>query len=236
MAHDIKVLFFDVFGTVVDWRSGIIRALARFGEAKGIAADWAAVADAWHGLYRPAMDAVRSGRRPWANLDVLHRESLVSILPRFGIEDLPETDIDALMLAWRRLDPWPDSVDGLARLKSRFIIATLSNGSVAILVHMAKHAGLPWDAVLGAETARAYKPDPAAYLANAALLGAAPGEAMLVAAHNYDLAAAQALGFKTAFIARPAEHGPGQTKDLKPEGDWDMAADSLTALAERLGC
>ena len=233
---DIKVLFFDVFGTVVDWRSGIVGQLEAFGRAKGVRADWAELADAWRGLYHPAMRAVRKGERGWANLDELHRETLVEVLPRFGIDDVSEAEIDRLVRAWHRLDAWPDSVPGLTRLKRRFVLSTLSNGTVALLVNMARHAGLPWDAPLCSETARAYKPDPRAYLHNAELLQVAPAEAMLVAAHNYDLKAAQRLGFKTAFVARPTEYGPGQTRDLVPEGGWDVVARSMEEVADRLGC
>jgi len=233
---DIKVLFFDVFGTVVDWRSGIVRQLEAFGRDKGIEADWAEFADAWRALYHPAMRAVRKGERGWANLDELHRETLVEVLPRFGIDGPSAAEIDRLVRAWHRLDPWPDSVPGLTRLKRRFVLSTLSNGTVALLVNMARHAGLPWDAPLCSETARAYKPDPRAYLANVELLQVAPAEAMLVAAHNYDLRAAQRLGFKTAFVARPSEYGPGQTRDLAPEGEWDIVAGSMEELADRLGC
>jgi 2-haloacid dehalogenase len=232
----LKVLFFDVFGTVVDWRGGVTRQLEEFGRAKRIEADWPAFADAWRGLYHPAMRAVRKGERAWANLDELHRETLVEVLPRFGIAGLSDAEIEDLVHVWHRLDAWPDSVPGLTRLKRRFVLSTLSNGTVALLVQMAKHAGLPWDAVLCSETARAYKPDPRAYLANAELLQVAPSDAMLVAAHNYDLKAAQRLGFKTAFVARPTEYGPGQTRDLAPEGDWDVVAGSMEELADRLGC
>lgn len=232
----IKVLFFDVFGTVVDWRSSVIRELTEFGRAKGIEADWTAFTDAWRGLYRPSMEEVRSGRRPWVNLDTLHRESLLTLIDRFGIADLDEDDIDHLTRAWHRLDPWPDTVPGLTRLKSRFIISTLSNGTVALLVNMAKRAGLPWDAVLGSETARAYKQMPEAYLRNAALIGQPPERCMLVAAHNHDLKGAAAVGFRTAFVCRPTEYGPHQSKDLAAEETWDFIADSMTGLADRLGC
>ncbi len=233
---DIKALFFDVFGTVVDWRTSIIRELKAFELAKGVSADWTQFADDWRGLYQPSMDGVRRGDREWRNLDALHRESLITLLSRYAIQGLDEAEIDHLNKAWHRLDPWPDTVPGLTRLRSRYILATLSNGNVALLVAMAKRAGLPWDAVLGAEPARAYKPMPACYLRNAALLGLEPDQCMLVAAHNDDLAAAQALGFHTAFVARPTEYGAAQTKDLKAEGDWDLVADSMTGLADQLGC
>ncbi|HEX2257867.1 MAG TPA: haloacid dehalogenase type II [Afifellaceae bacterium] len=235
-AADIKVLFFDVFGTVVDWRTGVVRQLEEFGRTKGYEADWAEFADAWRAHYHPAMRAVRKGERGWANLDELHRETLIEVLPRYGIESLSDAEIESLVRVWHRLDAWPDSVPGLTRLKRRFVLSTLSNGTVALLVSMARHAGLPWDAVLCSETARAYKPDPRAYLENAAFLQVAPAEAMLVAAHNYDLRAAQRLGFRTAFVARPTEYGPGQTRDLEPEGERDFVAGSMEELADRLGC
>lgn len=235
-ASGIQVLFFDVFGTVVDWRASIIAELDAFGRDRGIEADWVQFADAWRGLYHPSMEEVRSGRRPWVNLDVLHRESLLTLLDRHRIEGLSEDEIDWLNRAWHRLDPWPDTVPGLARLKRAFVLSTLSNGTVGLLVAMAKRAGLPWDAILCSETARAYKQTPEAYLRNAALIGAAPDRCMLVAAHNHDLKAAAAVGFRTAFVCRPTEYGPGQTRDLGPEEDWDYVAASMTDLAEQLGC
>jgi 2-haloacid dehalogenase len=230
-----QALLFDVFGTVVDWRSSLIDDLGRFGAGKGIAADWAAFADDWRALYQPAMDEVRSGRRPWTTLDVLHRESLDKLLVKYGIAGLEEADKDHMNRVWHRLRPWPDAVSGLQRLKARFIIGTLSNGNVGLLTRMAKHAGLPWDVILGAETARAYKPLPQAYLASAALLNLEPGQVMLVAAHNGDLAAAAAAGLRTGFVARPTEHGPHQRRDVQAERPWDVVAPSFTALAEALG-
>jgi len=182
------------------------------------------------------MDEVRSGRRPWTKLDDLHRESLDKLLVQFGIKGLSEPEIDHLNRAWHRLEPWPDSVPGLSRLKKKFVLATLSNGNVALIVNMARYGGLPWDAVLGAEVARYYKPQPEAYLTTAALLGLPPGECMMVAAHNGDLAAASAVGLRTAFVPRPSEHGPGQAKDVKPARDWDVVASDFVDLAARLGC
>lgn len=239
MAHlaHVKALLFDVFGTVVDWRTSIARDLAAFGAGHRISGiDWVRFTDDWRALYQPSMDEVRSGRRPWTILDVLHRESLVTLLARHGIAGLSAADIDHLTCAWHRLDPWPDSVEGLTRLKSRFIIGPMSNGNVGLLTRMAKHAGLPWDVILGAETARAYKPLPESYLRNAALLNLEPGEVMLVAAHNNDLRAAQDAGLATGFVARPAEHGPGQTKDVVATGAWDVIADSIVGVAEAMGC
>ncbi|MGD9867887.1 MAG: haloacid dehalogenase type II [Hyphomicrobiales bacterium] len=234
--EDIKALFFDVFGTVVDWRGSIVRELTRFGETKGVEADWAEFADAWRALYQPSMEEVRSGHRPWVKLDQLHRESLITLLVRFGIQRLTEQEIEQVNTAWHRLDPWPDSVAGMERLRSKYILSTLSNGNIALLVNMARRAGLPWDVILGAETAQAYKPLPECYLRNAALLGLEPEQCMLVAAHNDDLAAAQKLGFHTAFVCRPGEHGPAQTKDLKATGDWDIEAQSFLELASDMEC
>jgi 2-haloacid dehalogenase len=233
---DVQALLFDVFGTVVDWRSSLIDDLARFGAGKGVKADWAAFADDWRGLYQPAMDEVRTGRRPWTILDVLHRESLDKLLVKYALTGLSEADKDHVNKVWHRLKPWPDTVEGLRRLKSRYIIGTLSNGNVGLLTRMAKHAGLPWDVVLGAETARAYKPLPQAYLASAELLNLAPSQVMLVAAHNGDLAAAAGCGLRTAFVARPAEYGPHQKRDFKADRDWDVVTDSFTALAKAMGC
>ncbi len=234
--QNVHALTFDVFGTVVDWRSSLIREGEALGRKKGFGVDWAKFADAWRGLYQPAMDEVRSGRRAWTKLDDLHRESLDKLLVQFGIQGLSEREIDHLNRAWHRLDPWPDSVPGLTRLKKKFVLATLSNGNVALMVNMARHGGLPWDTVLGAEVARHYKPQPEAYLTTASLLGLAPSECMMVAAHNGDLAAASAVGLRTAFVPRPNEHGPGQAKDVKPAREWDVIASDFVDLAARLGC
>jgi 2-haloacid dehalogenase len=233
---EVAALTFDVFGTVVDWRGSIARELrSQFGR-RGIERDWEAVADRWRALYQPAMEEVRRGRRPWTRLDDLHRDNLRVVLDEFGLAGLQETEIEHLNRAWHRLDPWPDAVDGLTRLRRRFILATLSNGNVALLVNMAKRAGLPWDAILGAEVARAYKPMPEAYLCTADLLGLQPDQCMMVAAHNDDLRAARALGFRTAFVARPTEHGPKQTRNLRAEHAFDVVASDFLDLADRLGC
>jgi 2-haloacid dehalogenase len=232
----IKALVFDVFGTVVDWRTSIIQELEAFGAQKGISADWAAFTDDWRALYQPSMEEVRAGRRPWTILDVLHRESLEKLLTKYGIDGLSEEEKDHINKVWHRLKPWPDSVPGLHRLKARYLIGTLSNGNIGLLAWMAKNAGLPWDVILGAEPARAYKPLPEAYLRTAKILGLRPEQMMLVAAHNDDLAAAAAQGYATAFVARPTEYGPHQTKDLKAEREWDVVTDSFLGLAEVLGC
>jgi 2-haloacid dehalogenase len=233
---EVAALTFDVFGTVVDWRSSIARELRGFFGPRGIERDWEGVADRWRALYQPAMEEVRRGRRPWVRLDDLHRENLTVVLDEFGLAGLQDFEIEHLNRAWHRLDPWPDAVEGLTRLKRRFILATLSNGNVALLVNMARRAGLPWDAILGAEVARHYKPQREAYLTTAALLGLRPEQCLMVAAHNGDLAAASSFGLRTAFVPRPAEHGPGRKADVEPAREWDVIADSFEDLATRLGC
>ena len=232
----VKALVFDVFGTVVDWRSSIIDELTAFGKSRGLNADWVKITDEWRGLYQPSMEAVRSGKRPWTILDVLHRESLDILLDRHGLGAVTSEDREFLTRAWHRLRPWPDVVAGLTRLKSRYIIGTLSNGNVGLLTRMAKHSGLPWDVVLGAETARAYKPMPEAYKSAAVLLNLPPSEVMLVAAHNGDLAAAVDAGLKAGFVARPTEYGPHQKVDFKADRAWDVVADDFGDLATKMEC
>ncbi|TKT77635.1 haloacid dehalogenase type II [Aquamicrobium sp. LC103] len=238
MALDgVRALVFDVFGTVVDWRGGVAREAEPFLERHGAEEiNPTAFADAWRRLYSPAMEEIRSGRRPFTRLDVLHRENLEAILPEFGIDpaSVPVSALDELNLAWHRLDPWPDAVAGLTRLKARRIIAPLSNGNIILMLDMAKRSGIPWDAILGAEVAQAYKPMPEAYLRTADVLAMRPEEICLVAAHNDDLAAARACGLRTAFVPRPTEHGPAQTTDLHADGDWDVVAGDFIELAERL--
>lgn len=232
---DVKAMVFDVFGTVVDWRTSVAAEVAAAARAVGVATDGFALADAWRGAYAPSMDRVRRGAMAWANIDALHRASLDALLPAHGLAALEEGARADLTLAWHRLHPWPDSVAGLARLKRRLVIGTLSNGNVALLVNMAKFAALPWDVVLSAELFRHYKPDPETYDGAAALLGLAPGQVMLVAAHNADLQAARARGLATGFVPRPTEYGPAQSKDLRAEEAWDVVAPDFCALAERMG-
>ena len=233
---DVRALTFDVFGTVVDWRGSIIREGERLGRAKGLAVDWGRLADAWRAGYAPAMDRVRRGDLPWAKLDALHRMILDELLPAFGLEGrLTPDDLARLNLVWHRLTPWPDSVEGLARLRSRYVVATLSNGNVSLLVNMARHAGLPWDCILSAELVKHYKPDPEVYLMAADLLGLAPEAVMMVAAHKPDLRAAQAVGFRTAYVPRPLEFGPDVVPDTTPEPSFDLVATDFTDLAVRLG-
>jgi 2-haloacid dehalogenase len=233
----LRACLFDVFGTVVDWRTSVSRDLAAFAKQNGIAGiDWLEFAVEWRKLYQPSMDEVRSGRRPFTILDVLHRESLDKLVARYGLKGLSEADLEHVNRAWHRLDPWPDAVEGLRRLKAKFIIAPCSNGNIALMVNLAKRAGLPWDCILGAETARAYKPMPDAYLNSCRQLGLAPAEVCMVAAHNNDLKAAKEQAMQTAFVARPTEHGPGQTTDLAPDPVCvDLHARDFVDLAVRLG-
>jgi 2-haloacid dehalogenase len=232
---DVRALVFDVFGTVVDWRSSIIRELEAFGRERRIAADWTALTDAWRGGYQPSMNRVRSGEIPWTVIDDLHRETLERLLPQFGLPGLSEADKDHLNRAWHRLAPWPDAVAGLTRLKRRYIIGTLSNGNVALLLNMAKHAGLPWDMIFSAELPRHYKPAPESYRSVPALLRVEPARVMLVAAHNNDLVAAAREGLRTGFVARPTEYGPHQNRDFEAEHDFDVVARDFVHLAELMG-
>ena len=231
---NVRALAFDVFGTVVDWRSTVIREGEALGRARGLSVDWAALAEAWRDGYHPAMDRVRHGELPWKNLDELHRIILDGLLERFAIAGLSEPEKDALNRVWRRLDPWPDAVAGLTRLRRKFTVATLSNGNVALLVSMARRAGLPWDAVLSAEHAGHYKPDREVYLKAAELLDLAPEEVMMVAAHKSDLRAAAGAGLRTAFVPRP-EEWPNRRSDLSFEDAFDVGARDFLDLAAQLG-
>ena len=234
-ADSVEVLLFDVFGTVVDWRTSLQRWLQGFGRENNLQADWSALVDDWRAAYQPSMERVRQGERPYVTLDVLHRESLDVLLENYGLRGMLESDTREMARAWRWLDPWRDSVAGLTRLKRDYVIGTLSNGGLGLLVDMAKFAGLPWDVVLSADLFQHYKPDPAVYLGAADLLARPTNAVMLVAAHNYDLAAARSHGYRTAFVARPTEYGPRQRKDFGPEDAWDYVASSLEELAEKLG-
>ena len=231
--HGIKALLFDVFGTLVDWRGSIAREVQAILAPRGVAIDWPAFADAWRAQYQPAMDEVRAGRQPFCKLDVLHRRNLDTILPDFGLGDVDEATRMHLNLAWHRLDAWPDAGPGLARLRRDFLLAPCSNGNVSLMADLARRNGFHWDAILGAEFARDYKPKPVVYLAAAQALDCAPGEAMMVAAHPSDLRAAAAVGLRTAFVARPDEFGPGRG-DAAPRAGVDFSVTSLVELAERL--
>ena len=232
--HDIKAILFDTFGSVVDWRGSLIDELGTFGALRGLSVDWPAFVDAWRGAYKPSMDRVRSGEAPWTILDALHRASLEQLVVQFAIPGLGEADLDHLTRAWHRLKPWPDAVAGLTRLKQHHVIAPLSNGNVALLVNLAKFAGLPWDMVFGSEISRHYKPDPEVYLGACDMLGLKPSQVMMAAAHNYDLAAARALGLRTGFFARPTEYGPHQLRDLTADSDWDVVAADIGDLARQM--
>lgn len=232
----VKALTFDVFGTVVNWRDSVAREAEAILGPFGVREDWHDFANAWRARYQPALQKVREGTMPWTRLDDLHRMNLEDLLSEKGITGLDEATLDHLNKAWHRLDPWPDSVEGLTRLRKKYVLATLSNGNVALMVNMAKRAGLPWDAVLGAEVAQAYKPQPEAYLRTAAFLGLKPEECMMTAAHNNDLVSASKVGFRTAFVLRPVEYGPNQHKDNRAEHDFDVIADSFVDLADKLGC
>jgi 2-haloacid dehalogenase len=229
-----RAILFDVFGTLVDWRGSVAAGLAAYGEARGIEADWFAITDAWRGAYQPSMARVRRGEQPWTNLDELHRDALAALLPKFGVETFSSSHLDELVGLWHRLTPWPDSVAGLLRLKRNFIIASLSNGHVALQIALAKHTGFPWDMIFGADLYRHYKPDAETYLGACGFLGLAPGEVMLAAAHNEDLAAARSFGLQTGFISRPMEYGAPDER-ARPAQDWEVVANSVEDLAAKLG-
>ena len=231
--HGIKALLFDVFGTLVDWRGSIAREAQAILAPRGVRIDGPAFADAWRAQYQPAMDEVRAGRQPFCKLDVLHRRNLDTILPDFGLGDVDEATRMHLNLAWHRLDAWPDAGPGLARLRRDFLLAPCSNGNVSLMADLARRNGFHWDAILGAEFARDYKPKPVVYLAAAQALDCAPGETMMVAAHPSDLRAAAAVGLRTAFVARPDEFGPGRG-DAAPGAGVDFSVTSLVELAEQL--
>jgi 2-haloacid dehalogenase len=230
----VRALFFDVFGTLVDWRTSIAREAERILHPQGFSLPWTDFADAWRGEYQPGMEEVRSGRIPFSKLDVLHRRNLVRFIPRFGVENLSETTLRDLTLAWHRLDAWPDVPAALARLKRKFIIAPVSNGNISLMVDLARHNNFPWDAILGAEVAGDYKPKPGVYLAACAALDLAPAQCMMVAAHSNDLTAAAACGLRTAHISRPDEYGPN-TGETAPTVKVDYTAKDLAALADKLG-
>jgi len=234
MAGPVKALFFDVFGTLVDWRTGIAREAEALLLPHGVTLDWPAFADAWRGEYQGALEEVRTGRIAFCKLDVLHRRNLEITLRRFAVAALGEDSMRNLNLAWHRLDAWPDVARGLARLKRKFLLAPVSNGNISLMVDLARRNDFPWDAILGAEIAGDYKPKPKVYLAAAAAFDLAPDACMMVAAHSNDLAAAAAQGLRTAHVARPNEHGPGRG-EAAPTVAVDFAVNSLEQLAEKLG-
>jgi 2-haloacid dehalogenase len=228
----VKAVVFDVFGTLVDWRGSVFAGLSAFGERRGMAADWLALTDAWRGAYKPAMDAVRRGEREFASLDVLHGEALVALGPRFGVA-FSEADVVELVGLWHRLAPWPDSVAGILALKRGVVVASLSNGHVALQVNLAKFCGFAWDMIFGSDIFGHFKPDAEVYLGACRFLGLAPDEVMLAAAHNDDLLAARRLGLRTAFVRRPMEYGAPDAR-AAPAEDWDFVVDSVPGLAGRL--
>jgi len=233
--REIVALTFDVFGTVVDWRTSVIREGEMLSQEKGFDVDWGEFADRWRGGYGPSMNRVRTGELPWTKIDVLHRMVLDELIVEYGLTGLSEEETDHFNRVWHRLIPWPDTVRGLHRLRSQYLITTLSNGNVSLLTNMAKNVGMPWDCILSSELAGHYKPDPEVYLMAAELLSLPPNRVMMVAAHKGDLRAAQRVGLKAAFVARPFERGPGRTVDTSPEPDFDYWASDFEDLAEQLG-
>ena len=228
-------MVFDTFGTVVDWRGSIIAEGAAWNKAKGASIEWALFADRWRAAYGPSMDRVRKGEIPWTKLDDLHRASLEALLKEFKIEGWTEAEKERWNRVWHRLKPWPDSVPGLTRLKKKYVLAPLSNGNVALLTNMAKNAGIPWDAILGAELVRHYKPDKETYLSAPEFLGVKPEEVMMAAAHMGDLRSARSYGLRTGFIHRPNEYGPTRQPDNAKAGDFDVVARDMLDLASQLG-
>jgi 2-haloacid dehalogenase len=230
----VRALFFDVFGTLVDWRTSIACESERLLGPLGHACDWHAFADAWRGEYQPAMEEIRAGRMPFCKLDILHRRNLERILPRFHVTGVSGETLAALNLAWHRLDAWPDSAPGLHRLREKFRLAPVSNGNISLMVDLARRNRFPWDAILGAEIAGDFKPKPRVYLAACEALDLAPHQCMMVAAHSSDLSAAAECGLKTAHIARPNEHGPGLGENA-PSVPVDVAGEDLEDLAGKVG-
>lgn len=232
----VKAVLFDVFGTVVDWRTGVAAAVRRFAAEHGLELDAEAFADAWRARYGPGMRRVSSGERPFVTLDVLHRENLGGVLADLGVdqERFGPAELDELNRAWHFLPPWPDSVAGIMALKRNYVVGPLSNGNTSLLLDMAKAGGLAWDLILGSDVTKAYKPTVEAYLRPAAVLGLEPGEIMLAAAHEADLAAARTAGLAAAFISRPLEQGPGVPRAGVATRPWDLSVSSITDLADQL--
>ncbi|PYN88283.1 MAG: haloacid dehalogenase type II [Candidatus Rokuibacteriota bacterium] len=232
----VRALAFDTYGTVVDWRTSVLAELEGLADRQTLTFDCVRFLDDWKAAYRPAMDRVNRGEIPWTTVDAIYRTRLEELLVAYGIPGLTREEIDALSRVWWRLRPWPDAVAGIRRLKRRYIVTPLSNASFIGMVELARFAGLPWDCIITAENALCYKPRPEVYRTAVSLLGLVPAEVMMVAAHNYDLAAARAQGMTTAFVPRPLEYGPGQTTNLEAESDWDVIAEDLEDLATRLRC
>ncbi len=232
----VKAMVFDTFGTVVDWRGSIIAEGEWYwGPEKGVDVDWPVFADAWRGKYRPFMNKVRTEELPWTKLDDLHRMALEECFVEFNVTHLSDADKQHLNFVWHRLNAWPDTSSGLARLRSRYVIAPLSNGNLSLLTEMAKFAGLPWDCILGSDLFLHFKPDPETYLGAAAILGFEPSQVMMTAAHVNDLNAARELGLRTAYVHRPLEFGPGGETPRPADGDFDVVADDFRDMATKLG-
>ena len=234
---NVKACVFDVFGTVVDWRSSVIADSISWGEAKGLRIDWEEFTDRWRLGYRPAMDKVRKGEMPWTTLDDLNRMILEDLLKQYKIEGLSEAEKANWTHVWRRLKPWPDSIEGLTRLKKKYIISPMSNGNVALMTHLAKFGGLPWDLILGSDLVRHYKPDREMYMSVLIYLDLKPEEVMMCAAHVPDLQAARRCGLRTGFVYRPNEYGggPAGVPDKAKRGDFDVVSESIVDLAEQMG-
>lgn len=232
----VKALTFDVFGTVVDWRTSLIAETKEYARRTGFDIDWVSLVDQWRADYFPQMERVTRGELPWTKLDVLHRMTLDRLLHEFGVTGVDEETLDWMNRGWHRLKPWPDVLAGLKRLRTRYPLVALSNGNVSLLMDMAKASDIPWDCILSAENARRYKPEPEAYLVAAELLSLKPEEVMLVGAHNGDAEGAAAVGFANAFVYRTTEYGPHQTIDFEPEAKQDIVAKDFGDLADQLGC
>ncbi|MGA2961702.1 MAG: haloacid dehalogenase type II [Candidatus Korobacteraceae bacterium] len=235
LQDEVKVLIFDTWGTVVDWRGSVLDELCAFGQRKELKIDWEAFLEEWRSAYGPAKEKVNSGELPWTTMDVFYRQALVQLLGKYNIKGLDEGDIEHLNRAWTKTRPWPDSVAGLTLLKRRYILSPLSNASFAWLIDIARFAGLPFDCIISSENAHWYKPRPEVYLTAVNLLGRKPEQVMLVAAHNYDLRAARSLGLRTGFIPRPMEFGPHQSQDFQAEESWDVIAEDMIDLARKMG-
>jgi len=233
---EARALVFDVFGTVVDWRGSVIREAQALGRAKGFELDWGTFADTWREEgYHDGMERIRRGETPWVNVDTLHRQKLDELLQKYNVSGLSEAEIDHFSKVWHRLWPWPDSVPGLTRLRHRFVLSTLSNGSFALLTNMGKNAALPWDCIISAELFQKYKPDLEVYRSAAALLGLEPSEVMMVAAHVGDLKAARTAGLRTAFVSRPFERGRGRAHEPEPDPSRDVISTGFVDMAAKLG-
>lgn len=231
---DVKALLFDVFGTVVDWRGSITTEMQQFGSQHSINQDWEQFALDWRALYQPAMERIRSGGRGYVRLDELHRENLEHLLVNYQLDKLDNTELDYVNRVWHRLKPWPDVLPAMLELRKHYILASLSNANVALMVNMAKHSDIPFDMILGSEVAQGYKPQSKVYKQAAQMLDLEPEQCMMVAAHNDDLNKARSLGFRTAYINRPYEYGEGQVDDLNAEQDWDIVGDSMADVARQI--